>query len=71
MNRFMDNESTSSTASFPEEENLLHSSLDSSPSENNDDDAKLKKMGYVQELHRGFSGLMSFSFCFTAVAGKY
>ncbi len=28
----------------------------------------LTKMGYKQELYRGFSAFMSFSFCFTAVA---
>ena len=27
----------------------------------------LREMGYSQELHRGFSPLMSFAFCFTAV----
>ncbi len=27
----------------------------------------LKQMGYSQELYRGFSPLMSFAFCFTAV----
>lgn len=33
------------------------------------DDAKiLEEMGYKQELFRGFSGLMSFAFCFTAVS---
>jgi amino acid transporter len=32
------------------------------------DDAILAKMGYKQELYRGFSSFMSFSFCFTAVS---
>eukprot|EP00456_Euglypha_rotunda_P050859 TRINITY_DN40995_c0_g1_i4.p1 TRINITY_DN40995_c0_g1~~TRINITY_DN40995_c0_g1_i4.p1 ORF type:complete len:140 (-),score=25.45 TRINITY_DN40995_c0_g1_i4:10-381(-) len=32
------------------------------------DDLVLRKMGYKQELLRGFSGFMSFSFCFTAVS---
>lgn len=27
----------------------------------------LRQMGYMQELYRGFSPFMSFSFCFTAV----
>ena len=27
----------------------------------------LHEMGYLQELYRGFSPLMSFSYCFTAV----
>ena len=33
-----------------------------------EDDKLLAKMGYKQELYRGFSAFMSFSFCFTAVA---
>eukprot|EP00123_Amoebidium_parasiticum_P016577 comp23503_c0_seq1/m.39378 comp23503_c0_seq1/g.39378 ORF comp23503_c0_seq1/g.39378 comp23503_c0_seq1/m.39378 type:complete len:543 (-) comp23503_c0_seq1:392-2020(-) len=33
----------------------------------NSDDAELEAMGYKPELARGFSGLMSFSFCFVAV----
>eukprot|EP00347_Sterkiella_histriomuscorum_P010495 403376063 len=33
-----------------------------------DDDKQLAKMGYKQELYRGFNTFMSFSFCFTAVA---
>ena len=33
-----------------------------------EDDRLLAKMGYKQELHRGFNAFMSFSFCFTAVA---
>ncbi len=40
--------------------------------DNNDkldeDDLLLAKMGYKQELHRGFNGFMNFSFCFTAVS---
>ncbi len=28
----------------------------------------LREMGYTQELYRGFSPLMSFAFCFTAVS---
>jgi len=32
------------------------------------DDAELQCMGYKAELMRGFNGLMSFAFCFTAVA---
>ncbi|CAF1410935.1 unnamed protein product [Adineta steineri] len=36
--------------------------------EENDDDARfLRQIGYTQELYRGFSPFMSFSFCFTAV----
>jgi amino acid transporter len=31
------------------------------------DELALNKMGYKQELRRGFSSFMSFSFCFTAV----
>ncbi len=27
----------------------------------------LRQMGYTQELYRGFSSIMSFAFCFTAV----
>lgn len=34
----------------------------------NVDEKLLADMGYKQELHRGFNALMSFSFCFTAVA---
>jgi amino acid transporter len=37
---------------------------------NNDEDSDvrlLRDMGYTQELYRGFSPLMSFAFCFTAV----
>ncbi len=34
----------------------------------NEEEENLKKMGYTQELHRGFNAIMSFSFCFTAVA---
>ncbi|KAJ2984583.1 hypothetical protein HDV02_001044, partial [Globomyces sp. JEL0801] len=33
-----------------------------------EDEAVLNQMGYKQELYRGFSSLMNFSFCFTAVA---
>ena len=33
-----------------------------------DDQRCLAQMGYVQELYRGFDGLMSFAFCFTAVS---
>ena len=33
-----------------------------------EDELELQKMGYKQELYRGFSAFMSFSFCFTAVA---
>ena len=33
-----------------------------------EDDKILHDMGYKQELRRGFNGLMSFSFCYTAVA---
>ena len=33
-----------------------------------EDDLLLAKMGYKPELHRGFSGFMNFSFCFTAVS---
>ena len=33
-----------------------------------EDDLLLAKMGYKQELHRGFNGFMNFSFCFTAVS---
>ena len=33
------------------------------------EEARLEKMGYKQELHRGFNAFMAFSFCFTAVAG--
>jgi hypothetical protein len=37
--------------------------------ENNDRDAVfMQQMGYTQELKRGFSGLMSFTFCFTVVS---
>jgi len=36
--------------------------------EPNADDLLLEKMGYKPELHRGFSGFMNFSFCFTAVS---
>jgi amino acid transporter len=32
------------------------------------DDQVLVKLGYKQELHRGFSSFMSFAFCFTSVA---
>eukprot|EP00475_Leptophrys_vorax_P009803 TRINITY_DN16495_c0_g3_i1.p1 TRINITY_DN16495_c0_g3~~TRINITY_DN16495_c0_g3_i1.p1 ORF type:complete len:551 (-),score=124.44 TRINITY_DN16495_c0_g3_i1:199-1851(-) len=32
------------------------------------DDAVLAKMGYKQDLFRGFNSFMSFSFCFTAVS---
>jgi len=32
------------------------------------DEALMAKMGYKQELHRGFNAFMNFSFCFTAVA---
>ena len=34
----------------------------------NEDDKLLAKLGYKQELHRGFNWFMNFSFCFTAVA---
>ena len=49
----------------------LASQEDTVPQSNDDEaeEANLRKMGYSQELHRGFTGLMSFSFCFTAVAG--
>ena len=33
-----------------------------------DDVRQLEKLGYKQELYRGFSAFMNFSFCFTAVA---
>lgn len=33
-----------------------------------EDDRLLAKMGYKQELYRGFNAFMNFSFCFTAVA---
>jgi len=33
-----------------------------------DDRRQLRAMGYRQELYRGFSGLMAFAFCFTAVS---
>ena len=32
------------------------------------DDALMQKLGYKQDLHRGFSTFMSFAFCFTSVA---
>lgn len=32
------------------------------------DDQVLAKLGYKQELYRGFNAFMNFSFCFTAVA---
>ena len=32
------------------------------------DDEQLKKLGYSQQLFRGFNGFMSFAFCFTSVA---
>lgn len=32
------------------------------------DDEKLRKMGYEPQLHRGFSSVMAFCFCFTSVA---
>lgn len=33
-----------------------------------EDDQVLAKLGYKQELYRGFTGFMNFSFCFTAVS---
>ncbi|CDW88429.1 apc amino acid permease [Stylonychia lemnae] len=39
-----------------------------SKSQLDEDDQILAKMGYKQELYRGFNAFMSFSFCFTAVA---
>lgn len=33
----------------------------------NTDVQRLQEMGYKQELYRGFSSFMSFTFCFTAV----
>jgi amino acid transporter len=35
--------------------------------EKESDERILREMGYTQELYRGFSPFMSFSFCFTAV----
>lgn len=35
--------------------------------EETSDERLLREMGYQQELYRGFSPLMSFAFCFTAV----
>jgi amino acid transporter len=40
---------------------------DEQTSEEDSDVRLLREMGYSQELHRGFSPLMSFAFCFTAV----
>ena len=44
------------------------SPAEAAPASKLDDDALLAKMGYRQELHRGFNGVMNFAFCFTSVA---
>lgn len=47
---------------------IKHKKTKEEVEEEQDSDAKiLHDMGYTQELYRGFSSLMSFTFCFTAV----
>jgi amino acid transporter len=42
--------------------------IDTINEQDEDSDVRLlREMGYTQELYRGFSPLMSFAFCFTAV----
>jgi amino acid transporter len=45
----------------------IPSKIERSNEEEDSDVRLLREMGYTQELYRGFSPLMSFAFCFTAV----